>query len=76
MPQNLYHIICTSILGLPSNSWAVTRMEAVFKNLLLHDLKTMMCYFDTDTYYKNATVSLPGDRKDTATIFARLRRQG
>jgi hypothetical protein len=50
MPHNLYHIICTSILGLPSGSWAVTRTEAAFKNLLLHDLDTMMYYFDTYTY--------------------------
>jgi hypothetical protein len=72
MLHNLYRIFCTSVLGLPSDSWAVTRTEAAFKNLLLHDLDAMMCYFDTDTYYKNAPVSLPGDCKDMATIFARL----
>jgi len=72
MPHNLYHIFCTSILGIPSDSWAVTRLEAAFKNLLLHNLDTMMYYFDADTYYKNAHVSLPGDRKDIATTFARL----
>ncbi len=72
MPHNLYRIFCTSILGLPLDSWAVTRMEAAFKNLLLHDLDAMMYYFDTNTYYKNAPVSLPGDCKDMATIFARL----
>jgi hypothetical protein len=72
MPHNLYRIFCTSVLGLPSDSWAVTHMEAAFKNLLLHDLDAMMNYFDTDTYYKNAPVSLPGDCKDMATIFARL----
>jgi hypothetical protein len=47
-------------------------MEAAFKNLLLHDLDAMMYYFDTNTYYKNAPVSLPGDCKDMATIFACL----
>jgi len=29
-------------------------------------------YFDTDTYYKNEPISLPGDLKDMATIFACL----
>jgi hypothetical protein len=69
MPHNLYHIFCTSVLGLPSDSRAVTRTEAAFKNLLLHDLDTIMYYFDTDTYYKNPPVSLPGDRKDMVEIF-------
>jgi hypothetical protein len=32
----------------------------------------MMYYFDTDTYYKNEPISLPGDLKDMATIFTRL----
>ena len=72
MPHNLYRIFCTSILGIPSDSWAVTRLEAAFKNLLLHNLDAMMYYFDADTYYKNAHVSLPGDRKDIATTFACL----
>jgi hypothetical protein len=31
-----------------------------------------MYYFDTYTYYKNEPISLPGDLKDIATIFARL----
>ena len=43
-----------------------------FKNLILHDLNVMTYYFDTDTYYKNEPISLPGDLKDMATIFARL----
>ena len=55
-------------LGL-SPDW---KLEAAFKNLLLHNLDAMMYYFDTDTYYKNAPISLPGDLKDMATIFARL----
>jgi hypothetical protein len=44
----------------------------VFKNLILHDLDTIMYYFDTDTYYKDVPISLPGVRKDMATIFACL----
>jgi hypothetical protein len=72
MPHNLYHIFCTSILGLPSDPWAITRSEAVFKNLILHDLDAMMYYFDTNTYYKNDPISLPGDLNDMATILARL----
>jgi len=32
----------------------------------------MMYYFDTDTYYKNEPISLPGDLKDMAMIFACL----
>ncbi len=31
-----------------------------------------MYYFDTNTYYKNEPISLSGDLKDIATIFARL----
>jgi hypothetical protein len=46
--------------------------EAAFKNLILQDLDVMMYYFDTDTYYKNEPISLPGDLKDMATIFTRL----
>ena len=46
--------------------------EAAFKNLILQDLDVMMYYFDTDTYYKNKPISLPGDLKDMAMIFARL----
>ena len=72
MPHNLYRIFCTSVLGLPSDSWAITQSEAVFKNLILHDLDMMMYYFDTDTFYKNEPISLPGDLKDMATIFACL----
>jgi len=72
MPHNLYRIFCTSVFGVPSNSWAITRSEAVFKNLILHDLDAMMYYFDTDAYYKNEPISLPGDLKDMAMIFARL----
>jgi hypothetical protein len=72
MPHDLYRIFCTSVLGLPSDSWAITRSEAAFKNLILHDLDAMMYYFDTDTYYKNEPISLPGDLKDMAAIFARL----
>ena len=72
MPHSLYRIFCTSVLGLPLDSWAITRSEAAFKNLILHNLDAMMYYFDTDTYYKNEPISLPGDLKDMATIFARL----
>ena len=72
MPHSLYRIFCTSVLGLPLDSWAITRSEAAFKNLILHNLDVMMYYFDTDTYYKNEPISLPGDLKDMATIFARL----
>ena len=68
----IYRIFCTSVLGLPLDSLAVTRTEVAFKNLLLHDLDAMMYYFDTDIYYKNAPISLPGDHKDMATIFAHL----
>ena len=32
----------------------------------------MMYYFNTNTCYKNAPISLPGDRNDMATIFAHL----
>ena len=53
MLHNLYRIFCTSVLGLPSDSWAITQLEAVFKNLILHNLNAMMYYFNTDTYYKN-----------------------
>ena len=53
MPHDPYRIFCTSVLGLPSDSWAITQSEAVFKNLNLHNLNAMMYYFDTDTYYKN-----------------------
>jgi len=72
MPHSLYRIFCTSVLGLPLDSWTVTRSEAAFKNLLLHDLNMMMYYFNTDTYYKNEPISLPGDLKNMATILACL----
>ena len=52
MPHSLYRIFCTSVLGLPLDSWAITRSEAAFKNLILQDLDAMMYYFDTNTYYK------------------------
>ena len=70
--HDLYHTFCTNVLGLPSDSWAATCTEAAFKNLLIHDLNAMMYYFDTDYSYNNAPVSLPGDRKDMATILAHL----
>ena len=72
MPHNLYRTFCTNILGLPSDSGAATRMEAAFKNLLLHNLDAVMYYFDTDYFYNNTPVSLPGDCKDMATILTRL----
>jgi len=72
MPHNLYRIFCTSVLGLPSDSWAITRSELAFKNLILHDLNVMTYYFDTDTCYKNEPISLPGELKDMATIFTHL----
>jgi hypothetical protein len=34
MPHSLYRIFCTSVLGLPSDSWAITQSEAAFKNLI------------------------------------------
>ena len=46
--------------------------ESAFKNLILQDLDVMMYYFDTDTYYKNKPISIPGDLKDMATIFTRI----
>ena len=70
MPHCHYRIFCTSIIGVPLDSWAITQLEAAFKNLILHDLNVMMYYFNTDTYYKNEPISLPGDLKDMATIFA------
>ena len=72
MPHDLYCTFCTSVLGLPSNSWAATCKEAAFKNLLLYNINAMMYYFDTDYYYNCAPVSLPGDRKDMAKILAHL----
>ena len=72
MPHNPYRTFCTSVLGLPLDSWAATRMEAAFKNLLLHSLDAMMYYFDTNYFYNNAPVSLPGDCKDMATILVHL----
>ena len=45
MPHSLYRIFCTSVLGLPLDSWAITRLEAAFKNLILQDLDAMMYYF-------------------------------
>ena len=50
MPHNLYCIFCTSVLRLPSDSWAITQSEVAFKNLILHDLDAMMYYFGTDAY--------------------------
>jgi hypothetical protein len=47
-------------------------MEAAFNNLLIHALDAIMYYLDTNTYYRNAPISLPGDLKDMATIFACL----
>jgi len=35
-------------------------------NLLLHNIDTMMYYFDNDLYYNCAPISLPGDCKDMA----------
>ena len=52
MPHSLYRIFCTSTLGLPSDSWAITRSDAAFKNLILPDLDAMMYYFDTHTLQK------------------------
>jgi hypothetical protein len=52
MPHSLYRIFCTSALGLPSDSWAITRSDAAFKSLILHDLDAMMYYFDTNTLQK------------------------
>jgi hypothetical protein len=72
MPHDLYRAFCTNVLGLPLDSWAATRMEAAFKNLLLHNLDAIMYSFDINTYFNNAPVSLPGDLKDMATIFAHL----
>jgi len=72
MQHSLYRIFCTSILGLPLDSWAITRSKAAFKNLILQDLDVMMYYFNTDKYYKNEPISLPGDIKDMALIFTRL----
>ena len=72
IPHSLYRIFCSSILGLPSDSWAVTRLEAASENLILHNLNAMMYYPDTNTYYKNEPISLTGDLKDMATIFTHL----
>jgi hypothetical protein len=72
MPHNLYRIFCTSVLGLPSDSWAATHTGLAFDNLLLHNLDAMMYYFDADYSYSNSPVSLPGDHKDMATTLTCL----
>ena len=72
MPHSLYRIFCTIVLGLPSDFWAITQLEAAFKNRILQDLDAMMYYFHTGTYYKNEPISIPGHLKDTATICTRL----
>ena len=72
MPHDIYRAFCANVLGLPSDSWAATCMEAAFNNLLIHALDAIMYYLDTNTYYRNAPISLPGDLKDMATIFACL----
>jgi hypothetical protein len=72
MPHDLYRTFCASILGLSSDSWATTPMEAAFKNLLLHDVDAMMYYFDTDIYYNCQPIFHPVDCKDMAKILAHL----
>jgi hypothetical protein len=72
MLHDLYRTFCTSVLGLPLDSWAATCTEAAFKNLLLHDIDAMMYYFDTDINYNCQPISHPGDCKDMAKILACL----
>ena len=45
MPHTLYHIFCELVLRLPSESWANTRLEAAFHNMLIQDLDAIMHYY-------------------------------
>jgi hypothetical protein len=49
MSWELYQAFCTKVLGMSSKSWA-SRTKAAFKNLILHNINTMMYYFETDYY--------------------------
>jgi hypothetical protein len=44
MPHKLYRTFCELVLRLPSESWANTRLEAAFRNMLLQDLDAILHY--------------------------------
>ena len=76
MPHNLYRIICTSVLGLPLDSW--TNLDChphgsgVQKSAPTRSRSNNLLLWHQYILYKNAPVSLPRDPKDMATIFVRL----
>jgi hypothetical protein len=74
MPHSLYHIFCTSVLGFPLDSWAITQSEAEFKNLIPQDLNVIRndVLLRHRHILQNEPISLQGDLNDMATIFARL----
>jgi hypothetical protein len=78
MPHTLYRTFCELVFQLPSESWANTRSEAAFCNMLLQDLDTILHYYAV-TYTIpaskdgfNEPILLPRDRADMARILARL----
>ena len=78
MPRTLYRAFCDLALGLPSESWANTCLEAAFRNMLLQDLDTILHYYaiiytvpaGEDGF--NEPILLPGDQVDMARILSRL----
>ncbi len=76
MPHNLYRIICTSVLGLPLDSW--TNLDChphgsgVQKSAPARSRSNNLLLWHQYILYKNAPVSLPRDPKDMATIFVHL----
>jgi hypothetical protein len=72
MSKEIYTAFNLLVLGLDHNSWATTRTECAFRNLLIQDINAMMYYWDTNNYINGALVLLPDNCLDMACILAKL----
>jgi hypothetical protein len=73
MSSKKYRSFAQLVLGLNHNTWALTRTERAFRNLIIQDLDAIMYYWDTDSYNMVGTpMSYRDEKWDMAQTLARL----
>ena len=73
MSSEKYKSFAQLVLGLNHNTWAPTRTERAFQNLIIQDLDAVMYYWDTDSYNICGTpMSFCDEQWDMAHTLARL----
>lgn len=73
MSGEQYKLFARLVLGLSDSTWALSRTESAFRNLIIQDLDAVMYYWDTDTYTMDGRpMTYHNDKWDMARTLARL----